>query len=214
MNFTIERETMLRDHIAARGVQDKAVLTALGHVARENFLPTHLADLAYEDRPQPIGQGQTISQPYIVALMVEALRLKAGEKVLEVGTGSGYAAAILAEMGADVYTIERILELATLATKNLRDAGYEQVHVRQGDGSLGWVEESPFDAILVSAGGPSVPKSLREQLRIGGRLVMPVGPKETSQRLIQVMRSTETDYHHRDITGVRFVPLIGSEGWR
>jgi protein-L-isoaspartate(D-aspartate) O-methyltransferase len=213
MNFTKQRLAMVRDHISARGIKDKALLTALSTVAREKFVPNHLVAMAYEDSPQPIGAGQTISQPYIVALMIQALQLKTGDRVLEVGTGSGYAAAILAEMGADVYTIERILKLSKRATNNLHDAGYDQVHVRQSDGTLGWTEESPFDAILVSAGGPSVPMSLRKQLKIGGRLVMPVGPKRTSQRLIQLTRRTETDYDERDITGVRFVPLIGFEGW-
>lgn len=207
------RERFVSEQVEARGVRDPLVLAAMRKVPRERFVPEHLRGEAYADSPLPIGAGQTISQPYIVAFMIEALALRGGEKVLEIGAGSGYAAAVLAEIAAEVYTIERIGQLAERAAVNLADAGYENVHVRHADGTEGWREEAPFDAILVSAGGPDVPRSLMQQLAIGGHMVVPVGSDLRAQELIRVTRIDEGEYEREDIADVRFVPLIGKEGW-
>lgn len=204
---------MVRRQIAARGVRSEKVLDAMRTVPRERFLPKGQAWLAYDDSPLPIGDGQTISQPYIVAYMVEALALEGGEKVLEIGTGSGYASAVLAEIAAEVYTIERIKGLADMAGALLEKLGYENVHVRHGDGTLGWPEQSPFDGIVVTAGGPDVPATLKQQLKIGGRLVIPVGTSTWYQKLVRVTRTSETEFETEDLVPVRFVPLIGEEGW-
>ncbi|HEM46220.1 MAG TPA: protein-L-isoaspartate(D-aspartate) O-methyltransferase, partial [Alphaproteobacteria bacterium] len=174
-DFTTQREEMVRRQIEARGVRAKAVLDAMRTVRREGFVPSYLGEFAYDDTPLPIEEEQTISQPYIVAFMIEALELAGDERVLEIGTGSGYAAAVLAEIAREVYTIERHEGLARTAAARLAEQGYGRVHVRCGDGTLGWPEAAPFDAIVVAAGGPRVPASLREQLAIGGRLVIPVG---------------------------------------
>jgi protein-L-isoaspartate(D-aspartate) O-methyltransferase len=207
------REYMVRDQIARRGVISEKVLAAMRKVPRERFLPAGQADYAYDDTPLPIGDGQTISQPYIVAYMAEALTLKGGEKVLEIGTGSGYAAAILAEIAAEVYTIERIQGLAEMASTLLDKLGYSNVHVRHGDGTLGWPEQAPFDGIVVTAGGPDVPETLKQQLKIGGRLVIPVGTSTWYQELVRVIRVEEAEYVTENLVPVRFVPLIGAEGW-
>ena len=211
--FMSRRRDMVSEHIFARGVRDIAVLEAMGRVPREKFLPADLRAHAYEDRPLPIAGGQTISQPYIVAYMVEALTLKGGDKVLEIGAGSGYAAAVMAEIARDVFTIERIGELAEKAATHLADAGYDNVHVRHADGTQGWAEEAPFDAILVSAGAPGVPASLKNQLKVGGRMVIPVGSSDLAQELIRITRVSETHFDREDLADVRFVPLIGKEGW-
>ena len=204
---------MVEWQIAGRGIRDPAVLAAMRRVPREAFVAPDRAERAYEDRPLPIGAGQTISQPYIVAVMTEALGLRPGDRVLEIGTGSGYAAAVLAVIAAEVYTIERIESLAASAGRRLHDLGYANVHVRHGDGSLGWPEHAPYDAIVVTAGGPDVPPSLLRQLAIGGRLVMPVGPTPRSQRLVRVVRASEERYDREALEDVAFVPLIGAEGW-
>ena len=179
---------MVRHHIAARGVRDELVLEAIGKVPRELFLPKNLREFAYEDSPLPIAGEQTISQPYIVAFMAEALMLKGGEKVLEIGAGSGYAAAVLSEIAANVYTVERLGALAEKAAATLAELGYDNVHVLHGDGTKGWPEHAPYDAIVVAAGGPQVPESLKEQLKIGGRLVIPVGADQRTQELVRVTR--------------------------
>jgi protein-L-isoaspartate(D-aspartate) O-methyltransferase len=185
------RERMVRRQVAARGVTSPAVLRAMSMVRREHYVPVHLGVFAYEDAPLPIEEGQTISQPYIVAYMVEALGLQGGERVLEIGTGSGYEAAVLAEIAAEVYTLERHELLARSAAERLARDGYDNVHVRHGDGTLGWPEAAPFDAIVVSAVGPAVPETLRHQLAIGGRLVIPIGDPAGVQRLVRVTRSAE-----------------------
>jgi len=204
---------MVKRQISGRGVRSEQVLDAMRNVPRERFLPQGQGVWAYDDSPLPIGDGQTISQPYIVAYMTEALDLVGGERVLEIGTGSGYAAAVLAEIAADVYTIERIEDLAAMAGAVLDDLGYHNVHVRQGDGTLGWPEEAPFDGIVVTAGGPAVPDTLQHQLKIGGRLVIPVGTSSWYQELVRVTRVSETEFETENLIPVRFVPLIGAEGW-
>lgn len=207
------REEMVRSQIEARGVRSEAVLEAMRTVRREGFVPSYLGEFAYDDTPLPIEAEQTISQPYIVALMVEALELEGEERVLEIGTGSGYAAAVLAELAREVYSIERHQRLADSAAARLAQEGYGKVHVRCGDGTLGWPEAAPFDAIVVAAGGPTVPTSLREQLAVGGRLVIPVGEQVGLQRLRRITRVGVDEFREDDLGGVRFVPLIGEEGW-
>ncbi|WP_375790844.1 protein-L-isoaspartate(D-aspartate) O-methyltransferase [Bradyrhizobium sp. vgs-9] len=212
-SFPALRAEMVKHNIAARGVRDELVLEAMGKVPRELFLPAKLREFAYEDSPLPIAGEQTISQPYIVAFMAEALMLEGGEKVLEIGAGSGYAAAVLSEIAADVYTVERLGPLAEKAAVTLAELGYDNVHVLHGDGTKGWPEHAPYDAIVVAAGGPQVPKALKEQLKIGGRLMIPVGADQHSQELVRVIRVSKDEYRNEDIADVRFVPLIGEEGW-
>ena len=206
-------DRFVSEQIEARGVRDPLVLDAMRKVPRELFVPKDLKSEAYEDSPLPIGAGQTISQPYIVAFMIEALSLRGGEKVLEIGSGSGYAAAVLAQIAREVFTIERIGQLAEQAARNLEKAGYNNVHVRHADGTEGWPEEAPFDAILVSAGAPDVPKSLMRQLAIGRHMIVPVGSNPRAQELIRITRVDEDEFEQEDIADVRFVPLIGKEGW-
>lgn len=212
-NFSKLREEMVRTQLAARGIRDKRVLDAMRKVPREAFLPERLQAYAYQDSALPIAEGQTISQPYIVALMTEALELKGGEKVLEIGTGSGYAASVLAEIASDVFTVERIGELADSAAKTLETLGYHHVHVRHADGSIGWLPAEPYDAIVVAAGGPEVPQSLIGQLKIGGRLVIPVGKDMERQELLRVTRSSREKFKTEKLGAVCFVPLLGKEGW-
>jgi protein-L-isoaspartate(D-aspartate) O-methyltransferase len=206
------RRAMIEDQLRARGIRDGRVLAAMGVVRREDFVPAELAPDAYADRPLPIGQGQTISQPYIVGLMTQALGIAPGDRVLEIGTGSGYGAAVLARLAREVYTIERRPELAQRAHDRLRSLGYHNVHVCSGDGTLGWPEARPFDAISVTAGSPTVPGALVDQLAIGGRLVIPVG-REDVQRLIRVTRTSAHQCTLLDLGPVQFVPLIGAAGW-
>ena len=212
-SFPSLRAEMVERNIVARGVRDDLVLEAMRKVPRELFLPKNLREFAYEDSPLPIAGEQTISQPYIVAFMAEALMLKGGEKVLEIGAGSGYAAAVLSEIAANVYTVERLGQLADKAAATLADLGYDNVHVRHGDGTRGWPEHAPYDAIVVAAGAPQVPESLKQQLKLGGRLVIPVGTDQRSQELVRVVRVSKNEYRSEDIADVRFVPLIGEQGW-
>ena len=212
--FREQRRQLVERQIRSRGVTNPAVLAAVESVPREAFLRPELAEFAYLDRALPIEKGQTISQPYIVALMTEALQLKPRDRVLEVGTGSGYAAAILGKIAREVYTIERHGELAEQAARRLRDHGFDNVHVLHGDGTLGWPEHAPFDAIVVAAGGPEVPQPLLDQLAIGGRLVIPVGEEKALQCLVRVTRSGESDYQREELCDVHFVPLIGAQGWQ
>jgi protein-L-isoaspartate(D-aspartate) O-methyltransferase len=213
MDYSQLRSIMVEQQIAARGVRAEAVLNALRKVPRELFLPDQIREFAYDDAPLPIEAEQTISQPYIVALMTEALALKSGDKVLEIGTGSGYAAAVLAEIAGEVYTVERIEQLAETAALRLADLGYKNVHVRHADGTLGWSEHAPYDAIIVAAGGPQIPDTLKRQLKVGGRLVIPVGTDQRAQELVRVTRTSDDKFMTEDIADVRFVPLVGQEGW-
>jgi protein-L-isoaspartate(D-aspartate) O-methyltransferase len=208
-----KRERLLTRHVLARGIHDPLVIAAIKKVPREAFVPKGERRHAFDDRPLPIGGGQTISQPYIVAFMVEALELRGGEKVLEIGAGSGYAAAVVAEIAGEVYAIERIGELAEKAALNLQNAGYGNVHIRHADGTEGWSEAAPFDAILVSASAPAIPENLKSQLKVGGRLVIPVGPSADAQDLRRVRRIDEHTFADEIIAEVRFVPLIGKFGW-
>ena len=189
-NAKSQREEMVRTQIAARGIRDERVLQAFRDVPREAFVSEDMEEFAYEDAPLPIEAGQTISQPYIVALMTTALDLASEDRVLEVGSGSGYAAAILGRVAREVYTVERHALLAREAADRLARLGFENVHVHHGDGSLGWAEHAPYDAIIVAAGGPGIPPALVEQLRPGGRLVMPVGEGPDVQKLVLVLQES------------------------
>jgi protein-L-isoaspartate(D-aspartate) O-methyltransferase len=213
LDLARQRQRMIDIQVAARGVRNPLVLEAMRRVPRERFVPQGLEEFAYEDSPLPIEAGQTISQPYIVALMIDAAEVQPGDRVLEIGTGSGYAAAVLSMIAAQVYTIERHPELAEIARRRFAELGYDNIEVRVGDGSQGWPEAAPFDAIIATAGGPRVPAPLREQLAIGGRLVMPVGETQELQRLVKIRRAGEHEFEEEDWGQVRFVPLIGEHGW-
>jgi protein-L-isoaspartate(D-aspartate) O-methyltransferase len=208
-----DRERMVASQVARRGVTDTRVLDAMRKVPREAFVQSGMEEFAYEDSPLPIAAGQTISQPYIVALMIAAAEIKPSDRVLDVGTGSGYAAAVLSRLAAKVYSIERHRELANNAKRALERIRYRNVEVRHGDGTLGWADAAPFDAILVAAGGPEVPEALRRQLKIGGRLVIPIGELGGTQELVKVIRDGEDRFHEEDLGPVTFVPLIGQAGW-
>ncbi|HEX9669819.1 MAG TPA: protein-L-isoaspartate(D-aspartate) O-methyltransferase [Thermoanaerobaculia bacterium] len=211
-DFAALRREMVERQLAARGISDPRVLAAMAEVPREAFVPERLAEFAYEDTPLPIEEEQTISQPYIVAAMAEALELRPEDKVLEVGAGSGYAAAVLSRLARAVYAIERHAALARLAAERCARLGYTNVHILHGDGTLGWPEHAPYDAIAVAAGGPEVPPALLEQLAPGGRLVIPVGTDPSLQTLVRVRRS-DGDFEREDLGAVRFVPLVGAQGW-
>lgn len=204
---------MVRRQIRARGVRDKALLKAMKQVPREHFVPEALREFAYDDGPLPIGEAQTISQPYIVALMIEAAALTPRSRVLEIGAGSGYCVAIMSRLAGMVFAIERNSTLAAELGPKLQQLGYTNVELREGDGSLGWPQKAPFDAILVSAGAPKVPEALLEQLAPGGRLIVPVADGEDSQRLLRLVRTETGTFEEADLGGVRFVPLIGAEGF-
>ncbi|MDX2021458.1 MAG: protein-L-isoaspartate(D-aspartate) O-methyltransferase [Deltaproteobacteria bacterium] len=204
---------MVRKQVEARGVRDPRVLQAMRFVSREDYVPEAKAPLAYEDRPLDIGCGQTISQPFIVALMVQALQLRGQEKVLEVGTGSGYGAAVLAHLSREVFTIERLPSLARAAARRLAEDGCHNVHVLEGDGTLGHPMQAPFDAIVVAAGAPQVPEALLSQLAVGGRLVIPVGQDLDDQNLMLVRRLAANEYQAQHLADVRFVPLLGAQGF-
>jgi protein-L-isoaspartate(D-aspartate) O-methyltransferase len=206
------RNRMVETQIARRGIRDERVLAAMRTVPRENFIAPGFEEFAYEDSALPIAEGQTISQPYIVGAMAAAAELEPGEKVLEVGAGSGYAAAVLSRIAGQVFGIERHNALTEAATRRLAELGYTNVSLKTGDGSRGWPEEAPFDAIVVSAGGPTIPEALKQQLVIGGRLVVPVGAAD-EQRLIRLTRTSKDRYEQDDLGAVRFVKLIGAHGW-
>jgi protein-L-isoaspartate(D-aspartate) O-methyltransferase len=210
-NLSHERERMVRHQLEGRGLADRRVLDAMGKVPREAFVPPQLAEFAYQDTPLPIAEQQTISQPYIVALMIEAAEIEPGDRVLEVGTGSGYAAGVMAQIADRVVSIERHPRLVKDATTAMRTAGIDNVAVIEGDGSLGYPGEAPYDVILVAAGAPEVPESLKRQLAVGGRLVIPVG--QQMQSLFRIRRTGQDSFERENLGPVRFVPLIGREGW-
>jgi protein-L-isoaspartate(D-aspartate) O-methyltransferase len=201
------RMAMVDDQLRARGIRDPRVLDAMSRVPRHLFVPEGERDEAYADHPLPIGHGQTISQPYIVAFMSEALKLEATHRVLEIGTGSGYQAAVLAELAGEVYTIEIIGELAERAEKTLREAGYRNVTVRSGNGYLGWPEHAPYDRIMVTAAPDQVPPALIEQLKVGGLMAIPVG--ESGFQELRILKRTESGLETLDTLPVRFVPMTG-----
>ena len=213
-DFRQQREDMVQRQLAERGIHDERVLDAMRSVPRERFVPESYRAMSYRDGPLPIESGQTISQPYIVALMAEALELEETDRILEVGAGSGYAAAVLGRIGAEVYAIEYHDELAELGRERMAAMGYDNVTVRQGDGTRGWPSQAPFDAILVSAGGPDVPPTLLDQLAVGGRMVIPVGDRTRSQELLRVRKAEAHEYKQDSLGRVQFVPLVGSEGWQ
>jgi protein-L-isoaspartate(D-aspartate) O-methyltransferase len=213
LDMVSNRERMVTRQLARRGVSDSYVLDAMREVPREAFVPEGLQEFAYEDTPLPIEAGQTISQPYVVALMIEAAEIRPGDQVLEIGAGSGYAAAVIGQIAAQVYAIERHEALSQLARDRMARLNYGNVEIRMGDGSRGWPEAAPFDAILVAAGGPAIPQALKDQLDIGGRLIMPVGKGHREQRLVKVIRRNATHFEEEDLGGVMFVPLIGEHGW-
>ncbi len=206
------RERMVRDQIMARGVTATRVLSVLRKVPRHLFVEEALKPQAYEDHPLPIGSGQTISQPYVVALMTQALDVQPGMKVLEIGTGSGYQTAVLAELDAVVYSVERVPELHMRAKNRLAAMGYGKVHLKLDDGTLGWPDAAPFDRILVTAGGPAVPPPYIEQLADPGLLVIPVGPERRSQQLV-VLRKRDGKIARKSLGDVAFVDLVGQHGW-
>ena len=210
--FALERQHMVAQQIQARDVHDQLILEAMRSVPRHRFVPSENRQHAYMDGPLPIGCGQTISQPYIVALMTQLLQLKGDETVLEIGTGSGYQAAILASLARKVITIERFPELSKQAAKVLKELGFKNVEVHVGDGSLGWQEQAPYQAIMVTAAAPVTPKSLLNQLDDQGRLVIPVG-EQWGQYLERWIRRGK-DYKREVLTPVAFVPLRGEEGWK
>lgn len=212
MSTEARRQRMVADHLRRRGIHDPRVLLAFATVPREEFVPPQLIDHAYDDVPLPIGGGQTISQPYVVAITAQALELTGSERVLEIGTGSGYAAAVLGELGSEVHTVERIPELATTAAERYARLGTTNVHVHQGDGTLGWPERAPYEAIAVSAGAPRPPPALLEQLTIGGRIILPMGDPD-NQSLVRITRRAHHQYVEESLGYVRFVPLLGEQGW-
>jgi protein-L-isoaspartate(D-aspartate) O-methyltransferase len=208
----VRRQRMVSEQLLHRDIFDPHVLAAFGAVGREQFVASELEPHAYDDAPLPIGSGQTISQPYVVAMTVQALQLKGHERVLEIGTGSGYAAAILGSLVREVETVERIEELATAAAARLARLGFTNLHVHHGDGSLGWPDRAPYEAIAVSAGAPRPPRSLLDQLAIGGRLVLPYGDVD-HQQLARITRRGVALFEEENLGEVRFVPLVGAQGW-
>jgi len=210
-SYAAQRQQMVRSQLRARGIRDERVLEAMATVPRELFLPPELRHKAYEDGAQAIGEGQTISQPYIVALMSEALQVQPGQKVLEVGTGSGYQAAVLATMGAEVYTIERIARLSARAKELLDRLGFRNIHYRVGDGTLGWPEQAPFERIIVTAAANRVPEPLLDQLADGGRIVIPIGTEK--QQMLQAIERHRGQLISSNLCPCVFVKLVGEAGW-
>jgi protein-L-isoaspartate(D-aspartate) O-methyltransferase len=207
--FVRARRAMIERDLMTRGIRDARVLEVMGTIERELFVPEKLRSLAYEDRPLSIGEGQTISQPYVVAFMTELLNLKGTERVLEIGTGSGYQTAVLAKLAAEVYSIEIIPKLSERAKTLLHRLGFDNVHLKTGDGFFGWEERGPFDAILVTAAAPKIPEPLWGQLREGGRLIMPLGVEREAQKLVRVTKSDGKQVVE-ELSGVFFVPLTGA----
>ena len=212
-DFQQLRERMIETQLKPRGIKNAAVLRAMREVPRHEFVPERIKDHAYEDSALPIGKNQTISQPYIVALMTELLEPEERDRVLEIGTGSGYAAAVLSRIVRTVYTIERHSSLLQSAAEAFRSLGYDNIKVFHGDGTLGLPEKAPFDSIVVTAGAPDIPEALKQQLVVGGRLLVPTGRKRASQQLVRIRRLSRDDFQREDLTRVRFVPLVGKAGW-
>lgn len=212
VDYRVARKRMVQEQLIPGGVRDARVLEAMGKVPRHRFVEKGLEDQAYLDRPLPIGQGQTISQPLIVGLMTQALELTGLEKVLEVGTGSGYQAAILAELAKEVYTVERLSTLSISARRVLYRLGYHHVFFKIGDGTLGWKEKAPFDAILVTAAGPSMPRTLQEQMAEGGRMIIPIGSLDRQELLL--IKREGSEWKTEPLSDCRFVKLVGKEGWQ
>jgi protein-L-isoaspartate(D-aspartate) O-methyltransferase len=212
-DFAAERETMVERQIESRGIREPTILEAFRSVPREEFLADEYRDIAYKDHPIPIEAGQTISQPYIVALMIHAAEIRAGDRVLEVGAGSGYAAAVMSRIAGQVIAIERQPDLVEVAQERMQRLGYDNVRIVEGDGTRGWAGEAPYDAILAAASGSHVPPAWVEQLADGGRIVMPVGDPGWVQKLVKVTKGPAGKLITEDLGAVRFVPLIGEEGW-
>ncbi len=208
IDYAVARQKMVQEQLVARGIKDKRVLDVMGWVERHRFVPEKIKEYAYEDTPLSIGKGQTISQPYIVALMTELLELKGDEKILEIGTGSGYQAAILAELTKEVYTVEIIESLGKEAEERLKELGYSNIKVKIGDGFYGWQAYAPFDAIMVTAAADALPQPLIDQIKVGGRLVIPIGD-EGGQKLLLIQKQPGGKLKKNEITGVLFVPLVG-----
>jgi protein-L-isoaspartate(D-aspartate) O-methyltransferase len=211
MDLARQRDAMVERHIAARGIDDPALLAAFRAVPREAFVDHALAQFAYDDRPLPIGAGQTISQPYIVALTLSAAGIGASDTVLEVGAGSGYAAAVIGQLAVRVVAIERHAELALVAAERIARLGYANVTIVEGDGTLGWPAAAPYDAIVAAASGARVPPALIEQLKPGGRLVMPLGRHSWAQSLVKIIKQEGGSLSQETLCAVRFVPLVGAE---
>ena len=211
--FARQRHAMVQRQIRGRGIREPALLDAMCEVPREEFVLEEYRASAYDDAPLPIPADQTISQPYVVALMIRALSLSADARVLEVGSGSGYASAILSRIVREVHAVERHQELAAYARERLKKLGYDNVHVHHADGSTGWPPAAPYEGILVSASGPRIPAVLEQQLALEGRLVMPIGRARGMQNLVRLTRVSQDEYRRQNLGGVRFVPLIGEEGW-
>lgn len=214
IDYTDLREQMVRRQIKGRGITDPAILDAFRRVPREEFVAGEHRQWAYDDHPLPIESGQTISQPYIVAVMIDAAGIEAGDAVLEIGAGSGYAAAVIGQIAGSVIGIERHAELARIAAGRMERLGYSNVRIVEGDGTRGCADEAPFDAILAAASGSHVPERLLAQLAPGGRVVMPIGEPDDVQHLLKVTRCEDGRIDQEDLGAVRFVPLIGEEGWK
>jgi protein-L-isoaspartate(D-aspartate) O-methyltransferase len=212
MDYETLRKRMVEEQLIARGIKNQRVLDVFSKIERHKFLPNDLMQSAYSDFPLPIGEGQTISQPYIVALMTEVLDLKGDEKVLEVGTGSGYQTAILAELAKQVYTIERFEKLAKIARDIFNILGYTNIKIKVGDGTLGWLKEAPFDRIIITAASPRIPLPLSDQLKENGRLILPLG--ESFSQVLTLVEKKVSKLQHTDICGCVFVPLVGKYAFK
>lgn len=211
-DFELKRHQMVEEQLIPRGISDPKVLSVFRRVPRHRFVPEEYIESSYDDHPLPIGNGQTISQPYMVALMTEQLALKGGEKILEIGAGSGYQAAILSEIAKEVYTVERIEPLAKKCDTILKELGYKNIKVIAGDGTLGYKEASPYDGIIVTCGAPGIPDSYIEQLKLNGRMVIPIGSQFS--QVLNVIIKKEKDVEVKEVCGCVFVPLIGKDGWK
>lgn len=212
MDYAALRKRMVEEQLIPRGIKDQRVLDAFSKIERHKFIPEDLRSSPYADFPVPIGEGQTISQPYIVALMTECLDLKGEERVLEIGTGSGYQTAILAELAGEVYSIERFANLSQRAENSLKELGYTNIKIKVGDGTLGWPEEAPFDSIIITAASPRIPMPLAEQLKENGKLVLPIG--ESFSQVLTVVEKKKNELVSTQICGCVFVPLVGKYAWQ